>query len=196
MKTYLLKSISYIFHPLLMPLIGAVYFFSVNPILSSATDHLFLLLLIFLSIVVLPLVLYVVLKKLHIVQTIHLKTTKERILPLLLNALIMGILSFSIVPKQLYYYIIAALLTIILGLILAILKIKASIHMMALSGTLTFISLTSLHLGLLISTTVLMSVLLIGAMGASRLCLKAHTIKELYIGLIIGVFPQILLFTN
>jgi hypothetical protein len=65
--------------------------------------------------------------------------------------------------------------------------------MMAVSATFMFMILTNLHFGVSISNVVIVFILIMGAMASSRLHLNAHSVKELAIGLIIGVLPQILL---
>jgi hypothetical protein len=143
------------------------------------------------------LLLYVVLKKLNAVRSIHLKNVRERFWPLLLNSIIMSYLGFFVLPKaecvELHYFILGSILTIVLGLTLSIIKIKASIHMMAVSGAFLFMILTNLHFGVSIDNVVIIFILVMGAVTSSRLHLNAHSVKELAIGLIIGVLPQILL---
>ena len=197
MITYFLKSISYFLHPLLMPWIAAVYFFSVATAPYQPTEIMYWLLSIVFWSLLLPLLLYVILKKLKVVQSIHLKTAKERIWPLLLNSIIMIYLGFYVLSKsecvELHYFIIGSLVTLLIGLVLSVFEVKASIHMMAVSGTFLFIILTNLHFGISISKVVILFILIMGAMASSRLHLNAHTTKELIIGLIIGVVPQILI---
>jgi len=197
MLTYFLKSISYLLHPLFMTLTAAVYFFSATPVQYPPTRVVHWLLSIIIWSLLFPLLLNVFLKKLNAIKSIHLKTVKERFWPLLLNSIIMSYIGFVVVTKadcvELHYFVLGSLLTIILGLTLSILKIKASIHMMAVSGTFMFMILTNLHFGVAIDNLVIFFILVMGAMGSSRLHLNAHTVKELTIGLIIGVFPQILL---
>ena len=197
MLTTFLKSISYILHPLLMPWMGAVYFFTLTPILYSPIKiSIWLLSIIFWSLI-LPLVLYFILKKLKFVQSIDLKTSKERIWPLLLNSIILGYLSFKILPVskcvELHYFFLGALMTAIVGMILAILKFKTSIHMMSTGGAFFFMVLVNLHYGYSYSGTFAFFIIVMGAMASSRLHLNAHTVKELVAGLVIGVTPQILL---
>jgi len=197
MLTYFLRSISYLLHPLFMTLTAAVYFFSATPVQYPPTRVVHWLLSIIIWSLLFPLLLNVFLKKLNAIKSIHLKTVKERFWPLLLNSIIMSYIGFVVVTKadcvELHYFVLGSLLTIILGLTLSILKIKASIHMMAVSGTFMFMILTNLHFGVAIDNLVIFFILVMGAMGSSRLHLNAHTVKELTIGLIIGVFPQILL---
>lgn len=198
MLTSLLKSISYILHPLLMPWIAAVYFFTVTPVKYHPIKiSIWLLSIIFWSVVV-PLILYFILKNIKLVQTIDLKTSKERILPLLLNSIILGYLSFGLLSKsvcvELHYLFFGALITAVLGMILALLKFKTSIHMMSTGGAFFFMVLVNLHYDYSLSNAFALFVIVMGAMASSRLHLNAHTVKELAVGFVVGVFPQVLVF--
>ena len=200
MLTSFLKSISYILHPLLMPWMGAVYFFTVTPVQYPPIKISFWLLSIILWSVAIPLVLYFILKKLKLVQTIDLKTSKERIWPLFLNSIILGYLSFRILPEsmcgELHYFFLGALMTAIVGMLLAFLKFKTSIHMMSTGGAFFFMVLVNLHYGYSFSGAFAFFIIVMGAMASSRLHLNAHTVKELVVGLVIGVLPQLLLINH
>ena len=200
MLTLLLKSISYILHPLLMPWMGAVYFLFVTPVQYHPIKiSIWLLSIIFWSIVV-PLILYFILKKIKLVQSIDLKTSKERIWPLLLNSIILGYLSFGLLSKsvciELHYLFFGALITAVLGMILALLKFKTSIHMMSTGGAFFFMVLVNFHYNYSFSNAFAFFVIVMGAMASSRLHLNAHTVKELIVGFVVGVLPQILLFNH
>ena len=179
---------------------GAVYFFTVTPAQYSPVKiSLWLFSIIIWSLVV-PLILYFILKKLNLVNTIDLKTSKERIWPLLLNSIILGYLSFSVLTEsiciELHYLLLGALLTAIVGMILALLKFKTSIHMMSTGGAFIFMVLINLHYGYSFSNAFALFIIVMGAMASSRLHLNAHTVKELMAGLVIGVVPQILLLNH
>jgi hypothetical protein len=200
MLTTFLKSISYILHPLLMPWMGAVYFFTVTPTQYHPIKISFWLLSIILWSLVVPLILYFILKKLNIVQTIDLKTSKERIWPLLLNSIILGYLSFGVLPEsicvELHYLFLGAMITAMAGMVLALLKFKTSIHMMSTGGAFFFMVLVNLHYGYSFSNAFALFIIVMGAMASSRLHLNAHTVKELVAGLVIGVVPQLLLLNH
>jgi len=200
MLTTFLKSISYILHPLLMPWMAAVYFFVVIPIQYQPIKISFWLLSIILWSVVLPLFLYFVLNKFSLVNSIDLKTSKERIWPLSLNSLLLGYLSFGVLPKsiciELHYFFLGALMTAIVGLILAILKFKTSIHMMSTGGAFIFMTLVNLNYGYSLGGIFAIFVIVMGGMASSRLHLNAHTVKELVAGLFVGVVPQLLLYNQ
>ena len=85
---HVLKSISYIFHPLLMPLLGVAFYFSKTP--RFIPDPVIKAKLFSTAIltIVLPILLFFLLKTLRKVDSIHLKTPKERTLPLFINCII------------------------------------------------------------------------------------------------------------
>lgn len=200
MLTTFLKSISYILHPLLMPWMGAVYFFTVTPLQYHPFKISFWLLSIILWSVVVPLFLYFILNKFKLVHSIDLKTSKERIWPLLLNGIILGYLSFIVFSEptcvELHYFFLGAVMTAVLGTILAVLKFKTSIHMMSTGGAFIFMALVNLHYGYSFSNTFALFVIVMGAMASSRLHLNAHTVKELVAGLFVGVVPQLLVYNH
>ena len=193
----LLRSISYIFHPLIMPLLGVIFYFSKSPryipldIIQAKIISLFILTII------LPILLYFLLKTIGIVNTINLKSTKERIYPLILNGIvILIVLQRILTPSQaieLYFFFIGILISNMACLILAILKFKASIHMIAISGVFMFFIALSIHFSININGTLALMSIIMGAIATSRLHLKAHTSIELIIGVFIGILPQLIL---
>ena len=130
---------------------GCCVFFYRNPTsIPSILKSVFGCFQLFFGVVVVPLVLYFILKKLKLVQTIDLKTSKERIWPLLLNSIILGYLSFSVLPEpmcRIALFILRGYDDSGLGMILAFLKFKTSIHMMSTGGAFFFMVLVNLHYG-------------------------------------------------
>ncbi|MDC1379235.1 hypothetical protein N8273_01215 [Algibacter sp.] len=193
----LLKSISYVFHPLIMPLLGVIFYFSKSPryipfdIIQAKMVSLFILT------VILPILLYLLLKTVGVVNTINLKTTKERIYPLLLNGIvILIVLQRILTPTQaieLYFFFVGILISNMACLLLVIMKFKASIHMIAVSGVFMFFIALSIHFSININGTLALMCIIMGAIATSRLHLKAHTYKELILGVFIGFIPQLIL---
>lgn len=194
---YFLKSISYIFHPLLMPLFGVLFYFLKSPrFIPPEVKHAKLISITILT-VILPILLYFLLKTLGKVKSIYLKSTKERIIPLVLNCIVIIIVLQRIVtPNQiieLYYFFVGILISTMACLILAIAKFKASIHMIAISGVFMFFITLSIHFSININNTLALMAIAMGAVATSRLHLKAHTYKELIMGVFIGMTPQLIL---
>ena len=66
--------------------------------------------------------------------------------------------------------------------------------MLAASGFFTFAILLSVHFKININGTIALMMVLLGTIATSRLHLKAHTYPELFIGILTGFVPQVLLF--
>ncbi|TDU43213.1 hypothetical protein BXY82_0621 [Gelidibacter sediminis] len=194
---YLLKSISYIFHPLLMPLLGVLFYFSKtprfipDPVIKAKVFSITILTLI------LPILLYFLLKTIKRVDSLHLKSTKERIIPLFLNAIIIVLILNRVLPyheiTELYYFYLGILFSTLACLFLAFFKVKASIHMIASAGFFMFVVALSIHFKININGTIALMCVIIGAIATSRLHLKAHTNIELLIGFFVGLLPQLVL---
>lgn len=193
----LLKSISFIFHPLLMPLLGVVFYFSKTP--RFIPDPVLKAKLFSVSIltVILPMLLYYLLKTLKKVDSVYLETTDERKLPLLLNSLIITLILVRVLPQheiqELYFFFIGILISTITCFALAIVKFKASIHMIASAGFFMFAVALAIHFKININGTIALMCIILGAIATSRLHLKAHTPQELIIGFFVGLMPQLIL---
>lgn len=192
-----LNSISFIFHPLLMPLMGVVFYFVKSPRFIPIEIIRAKLISLFILTITLPILLYFLLKTLGKVKSIYLKSTKERIIPLMLNCIVMLLVVQRIfTPTQiieLYFFFVGILVSTLACLILVYFKFKASIHMIAVSGLFMFFIALSIHFNININGTLALMSIITGAVATSRLHANAHTYKELIMGCFVGVFPQLVL---
>ena len=78
--------------------------------------------------------------------------------------------------------------------ILSLLKFKASLHMAAISGLTVFVIGLSLHFQVSLISLISLLLFLNGLIATSRLHLKAHTSREVYIGFFIGLISPFLAF--
>lgn len=197
MINQLLKSISFIFHPLLMPLLGVIFYFSKTPRFIPDPVLKAKLFSITILTVILPMLLYYLLKTLKKVDSVYLETTDERKLPLLLNCLIIILVLVRVLPQheiqELYFFFIGILISTITCFALAIVKFKASIHMIASAGFFMFAVALAIHFKVNINGTIALMCIILGAIATSRLHLKAHTPLELIIGFFVGMMPQLIL---
>ena len=193
----ILKSISFVFHPLIMPLLGVIFYFSKSP--RFIPQEIIQAKLVSLSIltIILPILLYFLLKTLGKVKSIYMPTAQERILPLALNCIVViVILQRILTPNQiveLYYFFLGILISSMTCLMLAVFKFKASIHMMGISGLFMFFIALSIHFSININGTLALMSIITGAIATSRLHVNAHTYLELILGLFVGMLPQLLL---
>jgi membrane-associated HD superfamily phosphohydrolase len=181
-----------------MPLLGVLFYFSKTPRFIPEPVRDAKVFSTVLLTVILPILVYYLLRTLKKVESIYLKTTNERKLPLLINALIISLVISRVFPsneiEELNYFFIGVLVSTLICFVLAIFKIKASIHMLAASGFFMFALALSIHFHININGTIALMMVLLGAIATSRLHLKAHTYLELIIGSLVGILPQFLLF--
>lgn len=199
MKDFILKSISFIFHPLIMPLLGVLFFFSKTPRFIPVPVMKAKIFSVVILTIILPILLFYLLKTINKVESIYLKSTKERLIPLLINCVIVTLIIIRVFPPneiiELYFFFLGILCSTLACFILAIFKVKASIHMIAASGFFMFAVAVGVHYKININGTIALMMIILGAIATSRLHLGAHTNQELAIGLFTGFFPQ-LIFTN
>ena len=192
------KSISLLFHPLFIPVFGVAIYFWKTPryILPKEIIMAKLISLVILTII-LPILLYFLLKTLGKVKTINLESTNERLIPLALNCVVTLIIIKRIITAsefiELYYFFLGILVSSLTCLILAIAKFKASIHMIAISGLFMFIIDLSIHFAINLNNNIAFTCIIMGAVASSRLHLKAHTPRELIMGFFVGLIPQLIL---
>lgn len=199
MINQLIKSISFIFHPILMPMLGVVFYFSKTPRFIPGEIVQAKVFSILILTIVLPILTYYLLKTIGRARSIYMNEPKERIIPLFLNCLIVLLIILKVFPSaeviELYYFFIGVLISTFCCLILAFFDFKASIHMIAVSGVYMFFIALSMHFSININGTLALMAILTGAIASSRLQFKAHTYIELFIGILIGVIPQLTLIT-
>ena len=188
--------ISFVFHPIVMPLIAVVFYFHKSPRFIPEQWIDAKIISLFILTVLLPILIFYLLKTLGKANSIYLRTTKERILPLLVNIIIILLILYRVFPShqiiELYYFFIGVLISNITALVLNIIKFKVSLHMVAISGVFMFFNGFALHFSKNINGTLALMSLITGTVATARLYLKAHTPRELFIGLLIGVIPQII----
>ncbi|WP_147678493.1 hypothetical protein [Algibacter pacificus] len=192
-----LKSISYIFHPLFMPLVGVLFYYYISPRFVAQEIVEAKLFSLFILMVLLPILMFFLLKTIGKALTIHLVTTRERIYPLALYCFLLILVLKRVITisewLELYYFFVGILISNMICLTLAVFKFKASIHMIGISGVFMFILALGVHFSINITGILAFLVVSIGGVATSRLHVKAHTIKELVFGFFIGVMPQVLL---
>lgn len=146
--------------------------------------------------IIVPILFFLLLRSTGNVKSVMIHETSQRIIPLILQCFLLILLvKRSIVVTrypELHFFFLGGLFSTIFALIYSLFKIKASLHMMAISGFAVFVIGLNMHLQLHNPYWPALLLLLTGIVASSRLEMEAHTYKELFIGLAIGVIPQIL----
>ncbi len=180
-----------------MPLLGVIFYFSKSPRFIPEPVIKAKLFSITILTVILPILLFYLLKTINKVQSFHLETVKERQLPLIINSCIIVLILVRVLPindiPELYFFFIGILISTITCLALALAKFKASIHMIASAGFFMFAVAVAIHFKININGTIALMCIILGAIATSRLHLKAHTPIELIVGCFVGLLPQLVL---
>lgn len=197
MKRYL-PFFSYLFHPIFMPLLGTVFYVILDGPYFSTVQHIALFLQIIIITFLLPLAFFYLLKTYGKIDSIMVSNIAHRKIPLLLHIVLLTILITKSITLErfptLYFYFLGGILSAAMTFVLLYAKIKASLHMVGMSSLTAFIIGLSLHNQINTIHLVTFFVLMNGLVASSRLVMKAHTNKELLIGFLCGLLPQLALF--
>ena len=178
---------------------GVLFYFSKTPRFIPEPVRSAKIFSIVILTIILPILLYFLLKTINKVNSIYLRSTKERLIPLLVNSIIISLILIRVLAKdeiiELYYFFLGILFATVICFIMAVFKIKASIHMIAASGFFMFAVAISMHYQININGTIALMMIILGAIATSRLHLKAHTSQELLLGTLTGFIPQFVLMT-
>ena len=196
MMNYFLRIASYLFHPLLMPLLGAGLYYKLTPrFIEPAIIQAKLFAVIIITILI-PIIIFYLLKNLKIVESIHLKKVTERKFPLmiqiLLLLLIIKMVYSSYESPEMYYFFIAILFSTIAALIVVMFRFKISLHQMGVSGVTMFLIALSIHFKINILFGIGFLFFCNGWVASSRLNSNSHSYPELILGFVFGVIPQLI----
>jgi len=188
---------SYLFHPLFIPVYVIIFLTHIHP--SAFTGFLEQgknqsIIIILLNIVFFPLFSVVLLKFLGFIDSIYLRTKKDRIIPYMACG-IFFFWAYTVFREQSHYPLL--LTSFILGIFLASsaglianIYYKISMHAIGMGGWLGFFLIiyrgNSMHMTWPLALVILLS----GIVCTSRLIITNHSPKEIYTGLLAGILTQ------
>lgn len=147
--------------------------------------------------VALPLLCFMILKRIGKVGGLMLPLPHERRLPLLIQMLLLYFLLVKI-PRDgiwagFYFFLIGALVSAYVAWALSFANLKISLHAAAMTGVVGFIIGISIFAQQNAIALLGLWIALSGIVIASRLLLRAHTLRELWLGALGGLLPQMVL---
>ena len=193
------KLISYIIHPIVIPVIGTIIYFMILPKHTTRQMELLIITSVFIGTYVIPLFFLLTLKSSKVIASLHLENTQERKFPIMFFISISFLISTllkkipSIMELSLFFY--GMTLSLVVVYLLLYLKFKASLHMIGISGLLGFIIFFSYEFQINLLLFIAFLFLLAGFIASSRLKLKAHNLKEIYWGAFIGIISEFVVYT-
>ncbi len=185
--------LSYLFHPLLMPIFGMFFIFTSGTYLSliPVDAKKAILLIVALSTVLLPLSVLPFLYYQKIISNYAVHSRGERLTPLFITS---GFYFFSYfilrklsAPIVIQHFILGAFGSLLIASVINI-KYKISLHMIGLGGLIGLISYFGYLYNANVSTVLCLAILTTGITGSARLILGSHTQNQIYSGFLAGFF--------
>jgi len=191
------KLISYLFHPLFIPLYVGLFLIYEARLFNDRTDWQKKIIVIqfFVYYTFFPLMTTLLSKALGFVDSVYLKTQKDRILPYIVCEIFYFwawyVFKNIHFPKEVVLFSLGVFLACSLGLILNSF-FKISMHTISLGLVCTFFLLA----GLLSTTSygfyISIAVLIGGTTATARLIDSNHTEKEIYAGFLVGAIAELI----
>lgn len=193
------KLISYIFHPIFIPVYVLIFLLQVQPyrfIEITPLKKTFTIIQFGVMYAFFPVITALLLKALGFIDSIYMKTQRDRIIPYVICMIYYFwvwyvIKNQHIYPPELIQFSLAIFVASILGL-MSNSYMKASMHAMAMGVMSAFIIVLAIDgnidSGIYISTALFIT----GLVCTARLMVSDHTNKEIYTGLFIGVASLLL----
>lgn len=192
METKFAHFLSYAFHPLLMPIyMLLVVFNSDTYIVYDIPFQLrkWIYGIVTFTMIVMPVVVIVRLKKTGQINSYEMETTEERRLPMFTTVMFYALTYYFLrslrLDELIYLLILGATLSVIIAFFITM-KWKISIHMMGMGGIVGTTLGLILRLDAQLIPILAMLIITAGFVGFARLKLNAHTPPQVYTGFLLG----------
>ena len=193
------KIVSYVLHPLFIPTYIFLWLtlrFPINFDDINATGLTFKTISVFLNASFFPAFAVFLLWRLKFIESIFLRTQKDRIIPYIITMIFYWWLwylsrNFTNQPDALKYFYFGIFLNTVFGLVINNF-IKISMHAMGAGTLAAFVILTCLHYQTFLGVDITVAILLAGIICTARMLLNHHSSTDVYLGLFIGVIGQLL----
>lgn len=200
METKLAKVISYLFHPLFIPLYICLILLNANTLFSPGLAFSFKLTIVgmvCLTTVLFPLLFIFLLYKKKLVHSLFLESREERIYPILIIAIFYYLTYYLMkgirISPVFSYYMLGATFLAISALIITFYR-KISLHMLGIGGMSGLILGLTFNLSSNMVYFLLLAIFISGITGFARLKLNSHKPSEIYSGFLVGAFIMFVLF--
>lgn len=191
------KIISYFFHPLFVPVYMGWFFIRVLRLFPAHDSwHQNLLLIQFLvNYTLLPLVTVLIAKGLGFIDTVYLKTQKDRIIPYIATMIfyfwVWYVFKNQGAPKETIQFSLAVFLSTCFGVFVNSF-FKVSMHALAMGVVVTLLLLLSVNSAVNYGPYVSIGLFIAGLVCTSRLIMRDHYPFDVYAGLLLGALAQVI----
>ena len=197
MSKNLAKTISIIFHPLLLPTIGILVLYNSGSVLEYLPFQAkkIILLIVAASTIVLPLsfIPFFIFQK--IIKNVQMENNRERLVPFFITSALFFFGYYLLVrlgaPQTITKFLLSATISAFI-LFLYSFKWKISAHMIGIGGLTGAFIAVSFRLNVNMEYYIMLAVLLSGIIGYARLKLQTHKQFHVYIGWLTGFIVSVL----
>lgn len=194
---FLARVISIVFHPVFYPTVMSLVLYYLLPASFASLPKELAprwLGVIALLTIFFPVITLVMMKALGFIQSIYLRTSRERIMPLVATMIFYFWVShvfnnFPQVPILLRALLLGSFYAII-GVFMANIFVKISMHTAAAGGMLALMSLLLFSSPANMFLPVSLSLIIAGLIGTARMYLKEHRMAEIWLGYFVGFAAQ------
>jgi len=189
---------SYLFHPIFIPVYVVLFLVYVHPSAFagfSDAQKRQTILIVALNLVFFPLISVLLLRAVGFIESIYLRTQKDRIIPYIASG-IFFFWAYTVFKQQTQYPLI--LTSFILGIFLASsvalianIYFKISMHAIGMGGWIGIFLLISNTQLMLMTWPICLVLLLTGLVCSARLLISSHKPADIYAGLFVGLITQI-----
>jgi len=191
------KILSYVFHPLFVPVYITWFLITVQPYLFASftpTEKLITILRFFIMYSFFPLVTVLLAKGLGFLNSIYLRTQKDRIIPYIACGIYYFWMCYvlrnqSQFSKEVVQFSMAIFIASSIGLLVNI-YMKVSMHTISMGIVLAFMALLSFTQTGNYTIYLSAAFLITGLVCTARLIVSDHTQSEIYTGLLVGLLSQ------
>lgn len=192
------KLISTVLHPIVMPTVGVLLYFILKTTNFNTTQYALFLAIVFIATYVIPILLLLFLKLIGKINSFEVHSIEERKIPLFVMVCIFLVLGkffqqFNSI-RELSYLFYGTLISMIVVYFIFLTKVKTSLHLLSMGSAFGYFIILHWIINISILPILVIFMLLSGLLASSRLHLKAHTPKEVYLGFIIGLMGQLLVY--
>jgi len=195
-------SISYITHPMMMPLWATICVVLANPYIFASSNPIavyWMLASVFINFIAFPALAILLMLRLKLVTTVQMTEGIERVLPFIATGLFyvwgyVVVKNMDGVPIWMSKPLLGACIALFVAFFINIFT-KISIHCVGMAGFVTVLILINSVSTYSLLPFICLAVVLMGIVGSARYILHAHTISQIMFGYVIGVLSQVIAFS-
>jgi len=190
MTSKLFKSVTYLFHPVFMPVAGIFMILAFSHLSLLPTEgKRAILLIVALTTLFFPLAMLPVFYYQRMITGIQVSERRERLVPMFTASLFYYfgyyILHRYAAPTLLQQFLLASFVSVFMASIIH-LKWKISLHMIGIGGFIGLLSSLGILYQIYLDSFLMISIFIAGLIGSARLYLNEHNHTQIYAGFMLG----------